>query len=133
MKEHLVDFLPQLGLLGMLAIVFMQSSLDKIFDWKGNLEFMNSHFKTSLLKHTVKVNMLIITILELFVGVFSIVGIFDIVWNGKTFWALIACVLAVVTFLSLLLGQRLAKDYAGAQTIVIYLMPTIFLLFLLTF
>ena len=44
--------------------------------------------------------------------------------------ALIAAILSAVTFLCLFLGQRIAKDYAGAQTIVIYLIPTFFNLFI---
>jgi hypothetical protein len=39
----------------------------------------------------------------------------------------LASVLSSITLLSLLLGQRVAKDYAGAQTIIIYLIPVVLL------
>ena len=36
-----------------LAILFLQSGLDKIFDWKGNLSWLKSHFGSSPLKSVV--------------------------------------------------------------------------------
>jgi hypothetical protein len=42
--------------------------------------------------------------------------------------AIISC----VTLLFLLFGQRLAKDYDGARTIVIYFIPAVLAVFLLS-
>jgi hypothetical protein len=36
-----------------------------------------------------------------------------------------ACMVSCVTLLLLLFGQRVAKDYDGARTIVIYLIPAL--------
>ena len=33
----------------MLGILFIQSGLDKVFDWKGNLEWLNGHFSKTFL------------------------------------------------------------------------------------
>ena len=33
----------------MLSILFIQSGLDKVFDWKGNLEWLNGHFSKTFL------------------------------------------------------------------------------------
>ena len=51
--------------------------------------------------------------------------------DGETVYGFYGAILAAITLLMLLLGQRVAKDYAGAQTIVVYLIPTIFLLYLM--
>ena len=36
-----------------LAILFLQSGLDKVFDWKVNLEWLKSHFANSILGNVV--------------------------------------------------------------------------------
>ena len=33
-----------------LIITFLQSGIDKLTDWKGNLSFIKGHFKNSILK-----------------------------------------------------------------------------------
>jgi len=48
-----------------------------------------------------------------------------IISTGNTAIALYACVLSAITLLMLLFGQRVAKDYAGAFTIVGYFVVVI--------
>jgi hypothetical protein len=55
----------------------------------------------------------------------ALVGIFYIISSGQTEIALYANVLAAVTLLMLLFGQRVVKDYAGAFTIVGYFIVVI--------
>ena len=31
-----------------LSILFLQSSIDKIYDWKGNIDFFKSHFSKTI-------------------------------------------------------------------------------------
>lgn len=128
MMSHLTEIL----ILIMLGIVFLQSGIDKIVDRKGNLEWLRSHFSQSIFKNIVDLNFNIITVLEIISGALAMVGAFVLALNGNPMIALIAAILSAVTFLCLFLGQRIAKDYAGAQTIVIYLIPTFFLIYLLT-
>ena len=47
-----------------------------------------------------------------------------LVSNGRTF-GLYGAVFSSITLLMLLFGQRLAKDYDGARTIVIYFIPAV--------
>ena len=42
-------FLIQVFAVSFLAILFLQSGLDKVFDWKGNLEWLKGHFAKSIL------------------------------------------------------------------------------------
>lgn len=118
-------------ILAMLSIAFIQSGLNKLIDREGNLVYFNSVFKnTPIMRDFPRLLLITITILELLSGITSIIGIFSILFDNNIFWAQISSVSAGITFLSLFFGQRFAKDYAGAMTIVVYLIPVFFLLFL---
>lgn len=126
-----LHYLPEIFLLLMLAIVYLQSGIDKITDRKGNLEFMNSHFAKSPFKNMVSLLLAMVTVMEILSGVFAVLGIIMLLATGATGFAIIAAVLSLINFSSLLLGQRIAKDYGGAMAIVVYMIPTVFLLYLL--
>lgn len=123
--------LAEIFILIMLAIVFLQSGMDKIIDWKGNLGWLKGHFANTPIKNRVLFSLGLVTILEMASGITAVIGAIMLYCNENTCWALISGILSSITFLMLFLGQRLAKDYPGAQTIVIYLIPTVFLLYLL--
>jgi len=107
-------------ILAFLAITFLQSGYDKVSDWRGNVTFLTAHFKETAFKNWVPVLLAIILFFEIVVGLMSLLGMVLIYVNQNTFIAFIACVLAAKVLLALLLGQRIAKDYAGAMTIVVY-------------
>lgn len=125
--NHLLEII----ILAFLAITFLQSGYDKATDWKGNVSWLQSHFSKTFLADKVPFSLAIILLLEILAGIFAIIGIVAFFINGSADFALISALLSSITLLLLLLGQRLAKDYDGARTIVIYFIPTIFLLFLL--
>ncbi|MBT8223288.1 MAG: DoxX family protein, partial [Eudoraea sp.] len=75
--------------------------------------------------------LLIILLVETLAGLLSLAGIIELFLTGGTLLGFTSALLACLALLMLLLGQRIAKDYDGARTIVIYLMPVIFLLYLL--
>jgi uncharacterized membrane protein YphA (DoxX/SURF4 family) len=103
-----------------LAILFLQSGLDKVFDRAGNLEYLMSHFANSPLKALTPVLFLAITVLEVSAGALSAIGAVAFVVSGSTQIAVAASFVAVTAFLSLFFGQRMAKDYAGAAALVPY-------------
>ena len=76
-------------------------------------------------------NLAVILVLEMAAGLLSLVGAILLVTTGSTMIALWAAVLSAINFIFLFLGQRIAKEYVGAQTIVVYLIPTFFLIYLL--
>lgn len=116
-----------------LAVTFIQSAYDKIFGWQGNVEWLKGHFaNTSLLKNNVPAALGIILILELATGVLTLVGCAQLLINGDRVFGFYGAVLACVTLIFLLLGQRLAKDYDGARTIAIYFVPAVLAVFWLT-
>ncbi|RYJ43956.1 hypothetical protein NU09_1464 [Flavobacterium beibuense] len=117
-------------ILAFLAITFIQSGYDKVTDWKGNVEWLKGHFAQSAIKNQVPAALLLVLVLEVVAGAFAVIGIIEMLMKGGTAtqFAYYAAVLSSITLLLLLLGQRMAKDYDGARTIVIYFIPTVLLL-----
>ena len=97
--------------LGFLAITFLQSGYDKIKDWKGNVAWLTGHFTNTVLAKQVPFALGIIQHLMQ-----------EVVLRGLGFYG---AILSSITLLFLLFGQRLAKDYDGARTIVIYFIPAV--------
>ncbi len=114
----------------LLTITFIQSGFDKIFAWNGNVEWLKGHFsKVILLKNQVPLALFTLLILELISGVLSLIGAISLIINADKTVGYFGAVVSSITLLFLLLGQRLAKDYDGARTIVIYLIPAILAVF----
>ncbi|WP_396185058.1 DoxX family membrane protein [Flavobacterium sp.] len=119
-------------LLAFLAITFIQSGYDKLFHWKDNFDWLKGHFAKTQLKNLVRLALLNILVLELISGILCVVGGIELfVSNGRTF-GLYGAVFSSITLLMLLFGQRLAKDYDGARTIVIYFIPAVMAVLLLS-
>ncbi|MGQ2983685.1 DoxX family protein [Flavobacterium sp.] len=115
-------------LLIFLAITFIQSGYDKVTDWKGNLEWLKGHFSKTPIRNMVPQSLLLILVLEILSGAFAVIGIIEIFVNDGDRFPMLAGILSGITLLFLLLGQRMAKDYDGARTIVIYFIPTVLLI-----
>ena len=120
--EHFQDFefVGQLSVGIFLAIVFLQSGLDKVFDWKGNLSWLKGHFANSPLTGFVAPMLGIVTIMEIVTGAFALCGIVCLLWCNDGNCIYYGVLLSLASLLMLLFGQRLAKDYDGAKTIAIY-------------
>ncbi|WP_421764962.1 DoxX family membrane protein [Ekhidna sp.] len=117
--------------LAFLAILFLQSGLDKVFNYKGNKEWLSSHFAKSPLKNTVALMMPLITLLEVSAGICSAVGIVFILIGEGIQIAMIGAQLATLSILALFFGQRIAQDYAGAATLTTYFIICIMTIYLL--
>lgn len=115
-----------------LALTFVQSGYDKIFHWKDNLDWLKGHFKNTPLKNMVPFALFHVLVMELISSVLCVVGCVELfVNNGRTF-GFYGAVFSSITLLMLLFGQRLAKDYDGARTIVIYFVPAVLAVFWLS-
>ena len=76
--------------------------------------------------------LLILTIIEIASGVLSLVGAVSILTGNGFYIAYIGAVLSAISILFLFFGQRLAKDYAGAGSLVPYFILIIGIMFLLS-
>ena len=114
-----------------LAITFLQSGYDKLFHWKDNIDWLKGHFSKTILKDAVPLALFNILVLELIAGILCSVGSIELLVNkGNTagcIYGFYGGIFSCITLLMLLFGQRLAKDYDGARTIVIYFIPAILL------
>ena len=108
-----------------LAICFLQSGIDKIIDYKGNLDWLTGHFSNSPLKNFVPVLLMIITLSELLGGFLCTIGVLDFLINGTKSLILYGFIINAISLIALFLGQRLAKDYEGAAVLLGYFILTI--------
>jgi uncharacterized membrane protein YphA (DoxX/SURF4 family) len=108
-----------------LAITFLQSGYDKLFYWKDNVDWLKGHFAKTPLKNHVPLALLHVLILELISTVLCVVGAIELLLNSGRVFGYYGAVFSCITLLMLLVGQRLAKDYDGARTIVIYFIPAV--------
>lgn len=129
--QNIIDHIAEILILTFLCITFLQSGIDKILDWKGNLGFIKEHFSKTFLKNMVAPMLITILIFEVVAGVLTGVGIFEFISNGVSEYALAGAVFSSIVLLMLLFGQRIAKDYAGALTITCYFIVAIFGVYLL--
>ena len=114
-----------------LAILFLQSGVDKIADRRGNLQWLTSHFAKSPLRNMVPLLLSMITALELAAGALSGVGFLALLVRRDTTLSFYGACIAAVAIISLFFGQRMAKDYAGAATLVPYFLLTLAAIYLL--
>lgn len=126
-----LELLYTLGLL-IFAIVWLQSGISKLIDFKGELAYFNQQFKSTWgIKYMVKESLLLITVLEVGSGLIQIAAIFSL-WTNQnlilSYWAGLA---SLFTLFTLITGQRMAKDYAGAQGIMVYVSAAMIFLFIL--
>jgi len=103
-----------------ISIALIQSSIDKLIDRKGNLEWLSDHFSDTILRNFVPLVLLIITITELFSGLLLLSGAFINILFSNFDLLIIGFFLSAINFILLFFGQRIANDYAGAAVIVNY-------------
>jgi diacylglycerol kinase len=115
-----------------LAILFLQSGIDKIVDRRGNLEWLRGHFAKSPLAGLVPAMVTMITILEIAAGVLSAIGCMVIIFARDSTIAFYGAVISAIAILALFFGQRMAKDYAGAAVLVPYFLLALAAIYLLT-
>ena len=128
--EELGKNLPALFGALLVSILFIQSGLDKVFDWKGNLEWLTGHFSKTFLRGTVPPMLATITVMELATGFLSAVGIIYFLVTNSTVLIFYASVIGAASIVALFFGQRVAKDYAGAAVLIPYFILLLMVMYL---
>ena len=103
-----------------ISIALLQSGMDKVFDYKGNLSWLTDHFSNSILKDNVSLLLLTITIIELLSGFLLFLGALINILISNSELLVVGFLTSSINFIFLFFGQRMAKDYAGAAVIVNY-------------
>ena len=114
-----------------LAILFLQSGLDKIFDRKGNLDWLTGHFAKSPLAGMMPLLLVAITILEIVAGALSAIGCVLLIFRHDATIAFYGALISAIAILALFFGQRMAKEYPGAAVLVPYFLLTLVAIYLL--
>lgn len=103
-----------------IAITFIQSGLDKVFDYKGNLSWIKEQFSTTFLRGTIGIFLPVIMIGELAGGLLCLIGIFRLFYAKEVLTITGGLALCGLVLLLLLFGQRVSKQYAGAASLTGY-------------
>ena len=114
-----------------LAILFLQSGIDKVIDHRGNVEWLKGHFAKSPLRGVVPILLTAITILEVAAGALSAIGCIMLIVSRETTVAFYGAVISAVAIIALFFGQRMAKEYAGAAVLVPYFLLALAAIYLL--
>lgn len=110
----------QLAFGAVAAILFLQSGLDKVFNWKGEKEWLTGHFAKSILKGSVPLLLPVITAMELAAGSLSAIGHLMVHLDQGSGVGLLGMLIGTASLIMLFFGQRVAKDYAGAAALIPY-------------
>jgi len=114
-----------------LAILFLQSGIDKVIEYRGNLEWLKGHFAKSQLAGVVPVLLTALTVLEIAAGGLSAIGCVLLILSRETAIAFYGAVISAVAIIALFFGQRMAKEYAGAAVLVPYFLLALVTIYLL--
>ncbi len=121
----------QILILIYIVITFGYSVLEKLLQWKESIDFYKNHFRETTLKNTIPFLLKIVILLEVITIIMCVIGLFVlIVFSNKEF-GFYGLILAAITLIGLMFGQRIAKDYAGAMNITVYFILTIIGVFML--
>ncbi len=112
------------------AACFIQSGLDKVFDWKGNLDWLTGHFAKTVFRGMVPMMLATVAFLEVVGGFACLVSIFFILLGRPPVLPMVAMCLVCLNLVLLFTGQRIAKDYVGAATLAAYFIVALFGLYL---
>ncbi|PYL79697.1 MAG: DoxX family protein [Verrucomicrobia bacterium] len=124
-------YLLQIFASAFLAILFLQSGIDKVVDRRGNLEWLKGHFAKSPLAGIVPALLTVITIIETAAGALSALGCVVIIFSRDSMVAFYGAVVSAIAIIALFFGQRMAKDYAGAAVLVPYFLLALSAIYLL--
>lgn len=102
------------------SVLFLQSGLDKVFDFNGNKAYITSVFEKTFLKRASFLLFVSITLMEIAAGLLSLAGSIYYFFADEKCILLYGLQMSAISLVCLFLGQRIAKDYAGAASLVPY-------------
>jgi uncharacterized membrane protein YphA (DoxX/SURF4 family) len=130
-SPDIASYILQILVSAFLAILFLQSGLDKVVDRRGNRAYLEQHFAKSPLAGTVGPMFAVITLLEISAGALSGMGCVVLILTHDSMVAYLGAVVGAINLCALFLGQRVAKDYVGAAALVPYFLLALSAIYLL--
>jgi uncharacterized membrane protein YphA (DoxX/SURF4 family) len=130
-SPDIASYILQILVSAFLAILFLQSGIDKVLDRRGNRAYLEQHFAKSPLAGTVRPMFAVITLLEISAGALSGMGCVVLILTHDTMVAYLGAVVGAINLCALFFGQRVAKDYVGAAALVPYFLLALTAIYLL--
>src|SRR5207245_5523109 len=96
-------YLLQILVSAFLAILFLQSGIDKIVDRQGNLEWLKGHFAKSSLGGVVPLLFGILTIIEVSAGLLNGIGLLALIFFHSSMIAFYGAIVSAIAILALFL------------------------------
>ena len=130
-SPDIAAYILQILVSAFLAILFLQSGIDKVVDRRGNRAYLEQHFARSPLAGTVGPMFAVITLLEISAGALSGMGCVVLILSHDSMVAYLGAVVGAINLVALFFGQRVAKDYVGAAALVPYFLLALSAIYLL--
>ena len=126
-----MEFTAQILIIIYILITFAYSALEKVFQWKESTVYYRSHFKDTFMEKLIPPSLILVIFLEIITVVLLTWGIYDLILLNQKQTGFYGLLLAAITLLGLMIGQRIAKDYSGAMLSTVYFILTVFGVFLM--
>lgn len=130
-SPDIAAYILQILVSAFLAILFLQSGIDKVVDRRGNRAYLEQHFAKSPLAGTIGPMFAVVTLLEISAGALSGMGCVVLILTHESMVAYLGAVVGAINLVALFFGQRVAKDYVGAAVLVPYFLLAISAIYLL--
>jgi len=126
-----MEFAAQILILTYILLTFTYSAFEKIFQWKDSIVYYSSHFQNTFMENFIPPSLILVVFLEIVTVVLLILGFYDLILLNQKQFGFYGLLLAAITLIGLMTGQRIAKDYNGAMLITVYFILTVFGVFLM--
>lgn len=112
-------------------VTYTFSAFEKLADWKGTLSYYNNLFQGTLVAYWIPSSIGGIILLEIIIVIGLLYGGYEFIQYGNIETLYFSYIISAFLLLVFLIGQRILKDYNGAQNIAIYLLINILGLYFL--
>lgn len=114
-----------------LLITYSASFIEKLKNWNGTLTYYHKHFEKTIIQKFLRSGIILVILLELFCVLTITSGIYLNQYSGDTSFLEIGFYSSFILLSILLIGQRIAQDYQGSTSLIVYILLNIFGIYVL--
>lgn len=113
------------------CITYTFSFFEKCFDYSNTKQWLENHFQKSIIKKYVSLGLNILLLAECITMLLSFYALYSLFFYKDLGAVFLMNIANIFCLFLMLIGQRFAKDFDGARTIVIYFIPSLLAIFFL--
>lgn len=113
-----------------LLISFGFSIVEKLTDKEAYQSWLKKHFQESFVVSYIKPLFYFVILLELISTILLLYGLFELVFNQNYLGIYLGAIASFISFIILLIGQRISKDYQSAANLILYILISIITVYL---